>query len=188
MSCCFFLSIPANNCWKRNNLLTQSGDRLCFPETVCVVLGLLQGFGQTRAQGEEVERSLDLLLLLLRKRVQLGQNETGKDKLLCNLSQEDWSLTVTQLEPYSQNGSFQQTHVPVWYAPNTPTHTKTQTMTNGSLGPSGLQASSFFCFFLLFCRLPLSSSVSFLSLKDIFMHRRSCMLCYRAQFTEGMFN
>lgn len=70
-------------------LLTQSGDRLCFPETVCVFASLLQGLGRTLAQGEEVEGSLDLLLLLLRKRLQLRQDETGEQILLYNLPQED---------------------------------------------------------------------------------------------------
>lgn len=65
-----------NHFWDRS--LTQSGDRLCVPEAVGMSLGLLQGLGQTWAQGEEVEGSLDLLLLLFRKRVQLGQ---GKDRL-----------------------------------------------------------------------------------------------------------
>ena len=47
------------------------------------------------------------------------------------------------------------------------THTKTQTMANGSLGPSGFQATSPFCFFLLFLRLPLSPSLRFFPLKYI---------------------
>jgi len=42
-------------------------------ESVCP--GLLQGLRQTRADGEEAEGSLDLLLLHLRKSVQLGQEE-----------------------------------------------------------------------------------------------------------------
>lgn len=77
-------------------LLTQSGDRLCFPETVCVFSSLLQGLGRTLAQGEEVEGSLDLLLLLLWKSVQLWQDETGDEILLYNLTQEDWRLAVRQ--------------------------------------------------------------------------------------------
>lgn len=53
--------------------LTQSGDRLRFPEMVFVFFRLLEGLGQTLAQGEEVEGSLDLLLLLLWERAQLRQ-------------------------------------------------------------------------------------------------------------------
>lgn len=44
---------------------------------------------------------------------------------------------------------------------------ETLTIANGSLGPSGLQAFSLFCFFLLFLRPPLSPSVGALSLKTI---------------------
>lgn len=44
-------------------LLTQFGNRLCFPEAISALPGLLHGRGQTCAQGEEAERSLDLLLL-----------------------------------------------------------------------------------------------------------------------------
>lgn len=57
-------------------MLTQLGDRLSLPEAVGMSLGLLQGLGQTRAQGEEVEGPLDLLLLLLWQSVQLGQRRT----------------------------------------------------------------------------------------------------------------
>lgn len=81
---------------------TQSGDRLCFPETVCVFSSLLQGLGEILAQGEEVEGSLELLLLLLWKRVQLRQDDTGKDILLYNLPQEDWRLAVTQQHESAQ--------------------------------------------------------------------------------------
>lgn len=84
---------------------TQSGNRLCFPETVCVFSSLLQGLGETLAQGEEVESSLDLLLLLLWERVQLRQDDTGKDISLYNLSQEGWlsHSSMGLLNVYSQN-------------------------------------------------------------------------------------
>lgn len=90
---------------------TQSGDRLCFPETVCVFSSLLQGLGETLAQGEEVKSSLDLLLLLLWERVQLQQDNTSKDILLYNLPQEVWlsHSSMSQLNAYSQIYPFHYT-------------------------------------------------------------------------------
>lgn len=57
---------------------TQLGDGLCFPEAVRAFPGLLQRLGQSLAQGEEVQRPLDLLLLLLREGAQLRQDERGE--------------------------------------------------------------------------------------------------------------
>lgn len=66
--------------WKKTFfILTQAGDGLRFPEAVCAFPGLLQGLGESLAQGEEVQGPLDLLLLLLRQRAQLRQDETGKE-------------------------------------------------------------------------------------------------------------
>lgn len=59
-------------------ILTQLGDGLCFPEAVRASPGLLQRLGQSLAQGEEMQRPLDLLLLLLRKRAQLQQDVRGE--------------------------------------------------------------------------------------------------------------
>lgn len=56
-------------------ILTQLGDGLCFPEAIRVFPGMLQCFGQSLAQGEEMQCPLNLLLLLLRKRAQLQQDE-----------------------------------------------------------------------------------------------------------------
>lgn len=52
-------------------MLTQFGDRLGVPEEVGVFLCLMQSLGEALAQREEVQSSLDLLLLLFRERIQL---------------------------------------------------------------------------------------------------------------------
>jgi len=55
-------------------VLTQFGDRLGVPEEVGMSLCFLQGPGETLAQREEMQSSLDLLLLLLRERIQLMED------------------------------------------------------------------------------------------------------------------
>lgn len=62
-------------------ILTQLGHGLCFPEAVRAFPGLLQCLGQSLAQGEEMQRPLNLLLLLLWKRAQLQQDERGEGLL-----------------------------------------------------------------------------------------------------------
>ena len=55
-------------------MVTQFGDRLGVPEAVGVSQCLLQGPGEALAQREEVQSSLDLLLLLLGERLQLMED------------------------------------------------------------------------------------------------------------------
>lgn len=63
-------------------------------------------------------------------------------------------------------------------------HMRTQTMAKASLGPSDLQALSFFCFFLVCCFTPLPSAcVIVLSLEDSSKRRRSRM---KDSFAERM--
>lgn len=64
------------------SLITQPGNRLRLPETVRVIPGLPEAPGKTLAQGEEMEGSLDLLLLLLWESVDLRQEDTGEKILL----------------------------------------------------------------------------------------------------------
>lgn len=64
------------------SLITQPGDRLRLPETVCMIPGLPEAPGRTLAQGKEMEGSLDLLLLLLWESVDLRQENTGEEILV----------------------------------------------------------------------------------------------------------
>lgn len=57
-------------------ILTQFGDGLRLPEAIRALPGLLQCLGESLARVEEMQRHLNLLLLLLRERAQL-QRETG---------------------------------------------------------------------------------------------------------------
>lgn len=163
------------------SLITQLGDRLCLPEMVHTIPGLPEAPGKTLAQGKEMEGSLDLLLLLLWESVNLQQERRPY--------WEDKGLAVTECHGSRHNlstgHSFQSVETADFSAGSftafTP-HMRTQTMAKGSLGPSDLQALSFFCFFFSGCFTPPPSAcVVVLSLEDSLKRRWSRM---KDGFTE----
>lgn len=144
------------------SLITQPGDWLRLPEAVSTVPGLPEAPGRTLAQGKEMESSLDLLLLLLWESIDLCQEDTREDILLRRTGRCFQSGVATELSA----GSF------------------IQTMAKGSLGPSGLQALSFFCFFLFCCFTPLlSACVIVVPLENSLKRRQSRT---KDKFTELM--
>lgn len=96
-----------------------------------------------------MEGSLDLLLLFLRERLQLRHNGQNTKHHALNT---DRCTFVSVNNPKHELSYL------------------SYTKAIGSLCPSGLQASSFFCFFLLFLTRSLSASVGFFSLKYQVMH------------------